>query len=80
MTTDTTREGFEKYAEAFDLPTYRATNDLYLEEITQSAWSAWQAAKSDELAFLENLVEHVDSFIWKRIDDRIAELKGESRG
>ena len=50
MTTDTTREGFEKYAEAFDLPTYRATNDLYLEEITQSAWSAWQAAKADELA------------------------------
>lgn len=77
--TDTTREEFEKAWEKTYgyIPPLAQLYPEYIGTDVQKAWEAYQAAKADELAFLENLVEHVDSFIWKRIDDRIAELKGE---
>lgn len=88
MTTDTTREGFEipGLLEMSDRLRARGieTKSFRDQSIAEAAWAdGYQAAKADELAFLEPLERELDSSagsIWLRIYNRVRELKGESRG
>lgn len=76
--TDTTREGFEKWLDSpigdggTITPRQHLTNQDQIK-----AWFGYQAAKADELAFLDWLIDGIDDPATEDIvANRIAELKG----
>lgn len=86
MTTDTTREGFEipGLLEMSDRLRARGieTKSFRDQSIAEAAWAdGYQAAKADELAFLEGLswARYSEAGMRTLIASRIRELKGESR-
>lgn len=77
----TTREGFEDAREAFEDMYQRDSRDPSQANEFGLFLVGYQAAKTDELAFLESLmVGDGDDYPYNAIERRIAALKGESRG
>lgn len=83
MTTDTTREGagVPGLLEMSELLRARGVDVCNWAE-QAVAEAAWKAAKADELAFLENTIDEFSGGVdlVRRLENRLDELKGESRG
>lgn len=71
--------GTKEYAaEAWNKQQTAQTKDERIAELE----AAYQAAKTDELAFLENTIDEFSGGVdlVRRLENRLDELKGESRG
>ncbi len=88
MTTDTTREGFEKWVRSYhfdamdsDPVLERTPSGVYEDDEIRHKFTGYRAAKADELAFLECLIGfHAPLDRHVAIENRIAELKSVSNG